>query len=206
MHVEARSDRGYNEPPAVAGLLEGVRGRPGERLGLDRPAGEKGAWNWRRDGAKALLALALLALAVYIGVSRYTAAVVDWYLGNLHRNPGDEASLARLAAMGDRALPRLEQELQAPDPDARLVAVLALAVVPGEAAENLLVYAAQDADPITAANAVAALGHRTGASSARGVLFSLESGNPDIRLAARRAASRRFGFPWWSFGRVLRGK
>jgi hypothetical protein len=150
---------------------------------------------------KVILLVALLALAGWLAYRRAGQARVDWYLGSLRKNLGDEEAARGLAAMGDSAIPYLEREIHSPDADARLVTVIALASLETDGATRLLAEAAKDPDGVTAANAIAALGPRRGDVAARAVAGGLDDRRYGVRLAARAAAARETGLPWWAFGR-----
>jgi len=154
------------------------------------------------SAAKAVLALVLLGVAAWLGYSKWTTAEVDWYLGDLRQNPGDQAAYAAFERMGDRAIPRLTAELSAADdPNGRVVTVLALNAIRSEAAERLLAVLASDKDPFVASQAVAACAARRGAASAVAVAAALADARRPVRLAARRSAVEHTrGLPWWVFG------
>jgi HEAT repeat protein len=150
---------------------------------------------------KALVAMALVALAIHLGWSRWDTTSVDWYLGNLRQDPADPEARAAFARMGERALPRLEQELATADDNGRVIATLALACVAGPGAERVLASLAADKDAFLAANAVAACGARRDLETARALARALADDRSRVRYAARFAAQQRSGgVPWWAFG------
>ncbi len=161
----------------------------------------------RGEAWKALVALALFAIAGWLVVASWEKVRVDWHLGDLRRDPGDEAARAALARLGERALPFLARELESPDENARLVATLALAGIEGEGAAALLEKAARDPDALTAANAIYALAQRAEgegsleARAAQAVRAGLDDARFTVRMAARRALARRTGVAWWAWGR-----
>jgi HEAT repeat protein len=155
------------------------------------------------NAAKAALALALFALAAWIILSRWDRVRVDWYLGSLRQDLGDEDARRGLASMGDAAVPHLARELQSPDANMRVLAVFALASVETPAASALLASAVEDPDPLAAANAVAALARRPGPEVLATIAGRLADARPPVRLAARRSLATRSRLPWWTFGRPL---
>ena len=148
-----------------------------------------------------LLAIVLLGVAGYLVASRWTTARVDWYLGDLRRDPGDPDAKRSLRQMGENAMPRIAEELRTGDPNSRVIAVIAAGSIEGQAAEEVLAAGAHDEDPLTASNAIAMASFRTDARTGAAIEAGLTDGRWPVRLAARRAASRRSrGLPWWAFG------
>jgi len=153
------------------------------------------------ETGKLILAILLLCVAGYLAATKYVTTSVDWYLGDIRRDPTDMNARQGIARLGERAIPRLEQELKSTDDNARLVAVLALSAIDGESADRMLAGAIKDPDALTAANAVDACGRRRSGPTDRAILEAIDGKSPMVRLAGRRAFDRRFDLPWWALGR-----
>jgi HEAT repeat protein len=203
--VEAPEPRLYNEP-ARRTLAAALREERGKRPVTTQPEAapnppatpQASAPN---DPTKIVLAAVLVLVAAYLIASRYRDTTVDWYLGDLRRDPGNAEARAAFAELGDRAIPKLTEELKSTDDDSRVVAIFALASMRGGAADALLAGATKDEDWLTASNALAACGARLDAATGKAICEALRDPRMRVQLAARHFAGRRFGAPWWALGR-----